>query len=89
MVAFGVVLGRVVGREERAAVEEQPARPLAPADDADGVGRVAPLRARLGQVFGPVLDVLPGGGEGERQRGRMNRRQRSWALRSSAASIAS
>ena len=60
IVAVGVVLGRVVGVEERPPVEEQPAGPGPPADDADGVGRVPPLRPDLGQVLGPPLDVLPG-----------------------------
>ena len=71
IVALGVVLRRVVGVQERPAVEEQAAGPLPAADDADGVGRVAPLGPDLGQVLGPALDVLPGGGEGQRQRGRL------------------
>ena len=69
--AVGVVLGRVVRGEERAAVEEQPASPLAPADDADGVGGVAALRPHLGQVLRAALDVLPRRREGQRQRGRL------------------
>ena len=68
IVLLGVVLGRVVGGEEGPPVQEQAARPLAAADDGDGVGRVAPLGPDLRQVFGPPLDVLAGAGERERQR---------------------
>ncbi len=84
----GVVLGRVVGGEERPAVEEQPAGPLAPADDGDGVGRVPQLGPRLRQVFGPLLDVLRARRRTRGSRGAdMNRRQRSCALRSQVDSI--
>ena len=87
--ALGVVLGRVVGGEERPAVEEQAAGPLAPADDADGVGRVAQLRPGLRQVLRPLLDVLRGPPANDSVSGAdMNRRQRSWALRSQVASMA-
>ena len=65
-----VVLRRVVGRQERASVHEEPAAPAAPTDEAHGVRRVAVLRARLGQVHRARLDVLQGALDvhGERRR---------------------
>ena len=65
--ALGVILGGVIRGEERAAVEEQAAAPLAASHDGDGVGRVSQLGPGLRQVFGTFLDVLAGGREGERQ----------------------
>src|SRR5262249_47043243 len=65
---WGVIVGGVVGVEDRRAVQEQPAGPLLSAHDAQRVGRVPPLRADLGEVFRPPLHVLPRLGETERQR---------------------
>ena len=90
IVLLGVVLGRVVRGEERPAVEEQAAGPLAAADDGDGVGRVPQLGPDLRQVLGPPLDVLPRGRRTTASAApTWNRRQRSWALRSQVCSMTS
>ena len=47
---------RIIGDKKCAAVEEQPAGAGPPADDADGVGRMAVFRPHLREVARPALD---------------------------------
>ena len=61
---------RIVRDQERAPIEEQPARPRPPADDAERVGGVAVLRPRLRQIGGASLHV------GERRQRRIPARDR-------------
>ena len=67
---LGVVLGRVVRREERPAVEEQAAGPLPPPHNRDGVRGLAEFGPSLSQVFRALLDMLPRRGKRQSQRRR-------------------
>ena len=69
--AVSVVFGRIVRRQERAAVEEQAAGPFAAAHDGDRIGAVPELGPHLCQVFGACLDVFARGREGKRERCRI------------------
>ena len=52
-----VVARRIVGDQERAAIEKQPARARPAADDAERIGRVAVLGPRLRQIVGASLHM--------------------------------
>ena len=52
-----VVARRIVRNQKRAPIEEQPACPRPPADDAERVGGMAVLRPRLRQIGGASLHV--------------------------------
>ena len=52
-----VVARRIVRDQKRAPIEEQPARPRPPADDAERVGGMAVLGPRLRQIGGASLHV--------------------------------
>ena len=66
---------------------EQPATPFTPADDRDRVGRMPKLGSGLCQVLRSLFDVLSAAPNESLNDADMNRRHRSWALRSQVLSI--
>ena len=60
---IGVILGRIVGMVEAAAVEEKAARAGAAANVANGVRAVAKFGTHLGQIFRATFDVPVGRAE--------------------------
>src|SRR5579883_185576 len=80
------ILVRVVGGQECTAIEEEAAGEAAASHDADGIGAMAVLRPRFGQMLAAFLDVaqrLLGRSAGGQD---SKRRARSWALRARARS---